>query len=75
MNRARHPLDPANWHPIDDLARDGACQCLRNDAGDFALARWDGARFVYPATRGLPLDFEPTAYYEPDRPRFEAFHA
>lgn len=74
MNRARHPLDPANWHPIDDYARDGLCQCLRS-GDDFALARWDGARFVYPATSGLPLDFAPTHYYEPDRPRFEALHA
>ncbi len=53
-----------NWQPIDAAARAGRSVLLR--AGNkMALGRWNGAAFVYPATGGVPVDFEPVAYYDP----------
>ena len=49
------------WRPIDDAARDGSSRLVRRD-NDMAVARFDGERFVFPATSGRPLDFEPTEY-------------
>ena len=40
---------------------DGRSRLMRRD-NDMAVARWDGERFVFPATSGMPLDFEPTEY-------------
>jgi len=57
---APSPLDPTNWRPLDDAARDGKSVLVR-DADSFAMAKWDGERFVYPLS-GRPIDIEPTAY-------------
>jgi len=62
------------WRPIDDCARDGASVLLRRGR-EMALGRWDGRRFVYPATGGRAVDFEPTGYYDPADRRDGAFHA
>lgn len=56
----RSPLDPKSWRPLDDAARDGKSVLVR-DAESFAMAKWDGERFVY-ALSTVPLDIEPTAY-------------
>lgn len=63
-----------DWRPIDDGARGGASVLLRRGR-DMALGRWDGARFVYPATGGRAVDFEPTGYYDPAQRTRGAFHA
>ncbi|MGQ4827441.1 hypothetical protein, partial [Enterococcus faecalis] len=61
------------WQPIDDGARAGRSVLLR--AGNqMALGRWNGERFVYPATRGRPIEFEPTAYYDPSSRQVGGFH-
>ena len=44
--------------PLDARARDGLSHIVR-DARSFAIARWDGARWVHPCTT-TPLDFYPT---------------
>lgn len=62
------------FRPIDDAARSGRSFLLRA-GNDLALGKWDGTRFVYPASRGVPVDFEPAAYYDPDWRTVGAFHA
>lgn len=53
-----------DFRPIDDRARDGTSMLLR--AGNrMALGRWNGAAWVYPATSGRPVEFEPVSYYDP----------
>ena len=64
---------PLDWRPIDDGARDGTSVLLRRGQS-MALGRWDGARWVYPATSGMPVDFEPTGYYDPAQRQRGAFH-
>lgn len=54
------PLDPENWRALDDAARDGR-SVLVKDADSFAMAKWDGERFVY-ALSHVPIDIEPTEY-------------
>lgn len=68
-------MTPAlNWQPIDDDARAGRSVLLR--AGHkMALGRWNGEAFVYPATAGMRVDFEPVAYYDPSSRSAGAFHA
>lgn len=61
-----------DWLPIDDGARTGTSVLLRRGR-DMALGRWDGARFVYPATGGRAVDFEPTGCYDPAQHRQGAF--
>lgn len=62
------------WQVIDDRARNGTAVLLR--AGrEMALGRWDGTRWVYPATGGRPIEFEPTGYYDPATKREGAFNA
>jgi hypothetical protein len=34
-----------------------------------ALARWDGMGWVYPASGGVALDFQPVEYYLPEGAR------
>lgn len=61
---ARHHYDMLPWTPIDDVARDGRCQLVRQ-GNNMAVARWNGDAFVFPATGNRPLDFEPSHYYVP----------
>lgn len=56
---------PLEFRPIDDGARSGRSVLVRG-GGQFALGRWNGVAFVYPATAGRAVEFEPTAYYDPD---------
>jgi hypothetical protein len=49
------------WRPIDDLARNGASRLVKS-GNDLALGRWNGERWVYPATPDFPVDFEPLEY-------------
>lgn len=55
---------PITWRPVDDGARAGRSVLLRC-GGQMALGRWDGRAWVYPATSGMELGFEPTSYYDP----------
>lgn len=67
-------MNTLQFRPLDDAARSGRSFLLR--AGDdLALGKWDGQKFVYPATRGVVVDFEPTTYYDPDWRSAGAFHA
>ncbi len=56
------------WQPIERQSPDSACEpfngrCYLVRAGDdMAVARFDGERFVFPASSGIPLDFEPTEF-------------
>lgn len=63
-----------NWLPIDDAARAGRSVLLRARQ-KMALGRWNGEAFVYPATAGMRVDFEPVAYYDPAQRQQGAFHA
>lgn len=56
------PWEAIAWLPIDEVARNGRSQLLRN-GDDLALGRFDGERFVFPATGGMPLPFVPTCYH------------
>lgn len=58
------PLDARNWRPLDAGALSGGFQMVA-DAHLFAVARWDGARFVF--SSGVPIGIEPTRYYAPGR--------
>lgn len=53
------------WKPIDAAARDGRSVLLKR-GNAMALGMWNGEAFVYPATAGMRVDFEPTSYYDPD---------
>ena len=55
------PIAPAalTLQPIDDAARAGGYQLVFG-AGQFAVSKWDGARWVVP--NGKPLPFEPEGY-------------
>ena len=67
MSGPRFPASersPLAWRPIDADALDGASLLVRCGA-ECALARFDGARFVYPATPGIAIGFAPTHYYRP----------
>lgn len=68
-------MTPAlDFRPIDDGARAGRSVLLR--AGNcMALGRWNGEAFVYPATGGIRVDFEPVAYYDPHICSAGALHA
>lgn len=55
---------PLPFIPVDDRARDGKSYLFRRD-NHMALAMWNGERFVYPASYGRALDFEPLEYYIP----------
>lgn len=61
-----------NFRSIDDGARAGSSVLLRR-GNAMALGRWNGARWVYPATGGRPIEFEPTGYYDPSWQRAGAF--
>lgn len=65
---------PLNWQPIDDGARSGQSVLLRGGS-KMALGRWNGRYWVYPATSGMPVDFTPSAYYDPSSRSVGAFHA
>ena len=56
----RSPLDPENWRALDDAARDGKSVLVKAGVS-FAMAKWDGTRFVYPLS-DRPIDIEPTEY-------------
>ena len=61
-----------SWHPIDDVARSGRSVLLR--AGDLmALGRWNGSAWIYPATGGRKIEFEPVSYYDPSERQTGAF--
>lgn len=47
-------LNRLPFRPIDDRARSGESYVV-SDGTSFALARWDGAAFVYPATAGRAM--------------------
>ena len=55
---------PLPFRPVDAQARDGNSYVFRL-GNHMALARWDGAKFVYPATYGREIGFEPEEYYIP----------
>jgi hypothetical protein len=59
---------PLCWRLIDAAARDGNSQLVRR-CDDMALARWDGMGWVYPASGGVALDFQPVEYYLPEGAR------
>lgn len=61
MTVKRAESSAIQWRSVDDAARDGRSRLMRRD-NDMAVARFDGERFVFPATSGMPLDFEPTEY-------------
>lgn len=62
------------FEPIDDGARAGRSVLLR--AGDrMALGRWNGVAWVYPATGGRAIGFDPVSYYDPSERSKGAFHA
>ncbi len=46
---------------IDDLARDGQCRLL-SDGDQYAVGRWTGEHWVFPAASGARIDFEPLGY-------------
>lgn len=53
-----------DFRPIDEGARAGTSMLLR--AGNrMALGRWNGTAWVYPATSGRAIEFEPVSYYDP----------
>lgn len=55
---------PLIFRPIDDGARDGRSHLVRL-GNRMALAMWKGGQFIFPASYGRALDFEPTEYYDP----------
>ena len=55
------PWERLDWTAINDRARSGDCFCVRR-GDDVAVAKWDGARFVYAGQWGRPLGYEPTHY-------------
>lgn len=52
------------FRAIDAAARSGASFLVKRGQ-DMALARWAGGTWVYPATSGRAIDFEPETYYDP----------
>jgi hypothetical protein len=52
------------FRTIDAAAKSGASFLVKRGQ-DMALARWAGDAWVYPATSGRSIDFEPEAYYDP----------
>lgn len=56
------------WLPIESCgncgAKDGKGHLVRL-GNRMAVAMWNGERFIYPATYGAQLDFEPSHYYLP----------
>lgn len=52
------------FRAIDAAAKSGASFLVKRGE-DMALARWAGEAWVYPATSGRSIDFEPEAYYDP----------
>lgn len=56
------PASPLNLVPITDLVRDGACHIVTGD-GQFAVARWSGQGWVFPASSARPIGFDPTHFH------------
>jgi len=52
------------FRAIDAAAKSGDSFLVKR-GDDMALARWAGDAWVYPATSGRSIDFEPEAYYDP----------
>lgn len=53
---------PFELRPLDDAVRDGS-SCMVSDGQQFAVARWDGEGWVFPAAGGMQLDFVPVGYH------------
>ena len=66
------PLADLAWIPIDDAAKDGHRQLVKN-GGNYAAAQWTGRFWSYPfgpdkfeGDAPEQIDFEPTHYLSKD---------